>query len=337
MNVFAIDDPAWRDFVESRSDATIFHHPEWARLVADCYGYRPLVVAESLGGAIASGTPAIAVRRPLGPRRWVSLPFTDHCPPLDGAAGVDLLGGLHELARGSAFDVFELRASAASGEGAPFVRHTVPLTPDTRALWKRLRRNHRRSVEDANESGARVVRGTDASDLETFYRIHMQTRRRLGVPVQPLRFFRLFYERIVRAGLGFVLTAYVGDVAAASAVFCAWNGTVVCKYSGRADGFERLDAIHLLFWNGIRWGAENGFHTFDLGRTNVEQARLRSFKDGWGTREEPLAYSYIERVPKARRAAASSHRAERAMAQLIQRSSPWVCRAIGEVLYKYAA
>jgi hypothetical protein len=274
----------------------------------------------------------LVVRRPLGARRWISLPFTDHCPPLDGAT--DVWAGLADLARSDAFDSFELHAAAPGADlgDHTFVRHDLAVTADTRPLWKALRRNHRRSVEDAVEAGLRVTYGSEATDMETFYRIHLQTRRRLGVPVQPRGFFRRFHERIVRNGLGFVMTAYLGDVAAASAAFCAWNGRLVCKYSGRADGFERLDAIHLLFWNAIRWAAENGYHTFDLGRTDVAQSRLRGFKMGWGTREEPLPYTYLGRVPRA-----SAHRVERAMARVIQRSSPWVCRAIGEAFYKYAA
>ncbi|HEY9325312.1 MAG TPA: hypothetical protein VIS26_01965, partial [Candidatus Limnocylindria bacterium] len=64
----------------------------------------------------------------------------------------------------------------------------------------------------------------------------------------------------------------------------------------------------------------------------VEQTHLRSFKVGWGTREEPLPYSWIGRAPSA-----SSHRLERAIGPVIRNSSPWVCRAIGEVFYKYAA
>ena len=332
MRTLAIEDRSWREFVESRPGATIFHHPAWARLLSECYGYRALVLAEDQGGAIVSGIPALVVGMPFAARRWVSLPFTDHCPPLDGDC-VDLPGALNELARASAFDMLELRASPSGAEGVPaFVRHELAVTGDTRAHWKQLRRNHRRSIEDAAEAGVRVERGTDAADMETFYRIHVQTRRRLGVPVQPRRFFRLFHERIVRAGLGFVLTAYLGDAAVASAVCCAWNGTLVVKYSGRADGFEKVDAIHQLFWSAIRWASENGCHTVDLGRTNVEQARLRSFKVGWGTREEPLSYSYFGRTPRP-----SSHRVERAMSSVIQRSSPWVCRALGEVFYKYAA
>ena len=335
MTLLQLEDPRWREFVESRPQSTIFHHPAWARLLADCYGYRPMVVSLADGGALTAGLPAIDVSLPFGARRWVSLPFTDHCPPLVEGNAADLLGTLRELSR-SSYSLLELRAALSDPtvrSGGSFVRHDLALSGDVAATWKKLRRNHRRNVQDAEEAGVRVERGTSAADVATFYRIHMQTRRRLGVPVQPRRFMQLVHERIIRAGLGFVLTAYQRDVPAAAAIFFAWNGTLTCKYSGRADGSERADAIHLIFWNAIRWGIENGYHTFDLGRTSLEQTQLRSFKVGWGTREEPLPYSWLGRTPVKE----SSHRLERAMGPMIRKSSPWVCRAIGEVFYKYAA
>jgi len=327
----AVGDPAWGDFVSARADATIFHHPAWAQLLSECYGYRAFVIADEHAGAIVAGVPVLDVAMPFGARRWVALPFTDTCAPLDDRGRI--WPALDTAARASGVGAFEVRSARPDGaDGGGFVRHSLPITADTRALWKALRRNHRRSVDDAVEAGVRVVRGTGAADMDAFYRIHVQTRRRLGVPVQPRRFFALFQERIVEAGLGFVLTAQVGDRAVAAAVCCAWNGTLVVKYSGRADGSEKLDAIHLLFWSAIRWASESGLHTFDLGRTDVGQTHLRSFKAGWGTREEPLPYSYIGRTPRA-----SSHRVERALGRVIRRSSPWVCRALGEMLYRYAA
>ena len=335
MTLLALEDRRWREFVESRPDSTIFHHPLWAKLLADCYGYRAMAVVLEAGGAVTAGIPAIDVSLPVGPRRWVSLPFTDHCPPLAGGDGADLIGILGDLA-GSSFDVLELRAAVSDPtvqSGGAFVRHDLALSDDVASTWKRLRRNHRRSVQDAEAAGVRIARGSSASDVDTFYRIHVQTRRRLGVPVQPRRFFQLLFERVIRPGLGFVLTAYQGDAPAAAGIFCAWNGTLTCKYSGRADGFEKVDAVHLVYWNAIRWAIENGYHTFDLGRTGIEQTQLRSFKVGWGTREEPLPYAWLGRAPVR----ASSHRLERAMGPVIRNSSPWVCRAIGEVFYKYAA
>jgi len=336
VTLLALDDRRWSELVESRPDATIFHHPVWAKLVADCYGYRPLALGLAEGGALVAGLPLVEVSLPLGGRRWVSLPFTDHCPPLGGDHAAALVGDLSEVARAAKVRRVEVRAPLAADPGiqshAPFVLHQLALSGGVAATWKGLRRNHRRSVADAEEAGVRVVRGDSAADVDAFYRLHVQTRRRLGVPVQPRRFFALLLERIIARGLGFVLTAYRGDVAVAGAVFCGWNGTLMCKYSARADGFTKIDAIHLLFWSAIRWGCENGYHTFDLGRSELDQAHLRSFKTGWGARETPLAYSWIARAPVK----LGANRSHELLGVLIRNSSPWLCRATGELLYRYA-
>ncbi len=129
-----------------------------------------------------------------------------------------------------------------------------------------------------------------------------------------------------------MLTAYDGEAPAASAVFMAWNGTLVCKYSARADGHTRSDAIPLLFWTAMRWASENGYRAFDLGRTDIESAQLRSFKDGWAATEKPLTYSWIARRPLR----APSHRLDAALGLAIRHSRPWLCRAMGELLYRYA-
>lgn len=336
MELMSIDDPRWHDFVSSQRDATIFHHPAWAKLLGDCYGYRPMAIAQTERGGISAGVPVIDVSPPFR-RRWVALPFTDYCPPLVGAEPSAFQAGLVDVARSERLDSLEVRSTLESEAGvhvsAPFVRHEVRLGGETGTLWKQLRRNHRRSVVDAEEAGLRIHRGSSASDVETFYRLHLQTRRRLGVPVQPRRFFQHLLERVIGPGLGFVLTAYRDDVPAASAVFAGWNGTLVCKYSARADSSVKIDGIHLIFWSAIRWANENGFHAFDLGRSGIEQAQLRSFKTGWAAREEPLAYSWIARGARK----TSSHRLEDAMGVMIRNSAPWLCRTVGELFYKYAA
>jgi CelD/BcsL family acetyltransferase involved in cellulose biosynthesis len=337
VTLLGLGDPRWRDFVEARPDASLFHHPAWATLLADCYGYKAMGAALiERGGAVTAGVPVIDVSGPVGGRRWVSLPFTDTCgvladdPAEAGAALVD-------LSRSSRLDAFELRGalpeSASVQSRASFVRHVLPLTADPAAAWAHFRTNHRRSIRDAERAGVRITRGTDPADMEVFYRLHVRTRRRLGVPVQPRRFFRLLGERILQRGLGHVLTAWSGETPVASAIFSSWHGQVIYKYGARDERLPKLDANHLLFWTAIRSSCEEGATTFDLGRSDVDQQPLRSFKTGWGAREEPLAYSWIARAPLR----APSHRAERAMGVVIRNSAPWLCRAIGELLYKYAA
>src|SRR5437773_8962055 len=97
MTLLALDDRRWREFVESRPDSTIFHHPMWAKLLADCYGYRAMAVVLEAGGAGAACPPAVSVGLPGGPRPRAPLPFTGPCPPVAprcGAAPIVTLGDL---------------------------------------------------------------------------------------------------------------------------------------------------------------------------------------------------------------------------------------------------
>ena len=337
MRLLELEDPGWVEFVRGRPEATLFHHPAWARLLVDCYGYRAMALALTDGaGAVTAGLPVVEVSRPLGQRRWVSLPFTDYCPPLAAQREPELVDELAALTRARAVRALELRAPVADHAGiqlrSAHVRHELALTGDVTVTWAGLFKNHRRNVRLAERGGVRIARGSSAADMETFYRLHLRTRRRLGVPIQPRRFFRLLLERVVAPGLGFVLTAYSGDTPIAAAIFGSWNGTLIYKYSARDERFAKLDANYLLIWTAIRIASENGCHTVDLGRSDLEQAPLRGFKNGWGALEKPLAYSWIANRPIK----PSSRKFQQMMGKVIRNSAPWMCRTVGELFYRYA-
>src|SRR5919197_5689302 len=103
----------WMDLVRSHIDATCFHHPAWAGLLADCYGYQSFALAlTNETGEITAGLPVIEIKRPWGKRRWVSLPFTDHCTPLaiDDEALQNLVLNLIETKRAYNLSSIQVRA-----------------------------------------------------------------------------------------------------------------------------------------------------------------------------------------------------------------------------------
>jgi CelD/BcsL family acetyltransferase involved in cellulose biosynthesis len=116
-------------------------------------------------------------------------------------------------------------------------------------------------------------------------------------------------------------------------LFLAWNRTLIYKYSASLPEYLKLRPNNLLLWHAMRWGCENGFHTFDFGRSDADNHGLRKFKSGWGALERPLAYTTVADHPVARGSGRLLHLA----GPVIRRSPPWVCRAAGELLYKYAA
>ena len=338
MLLLELDDPRWVAFVSEHPEALPFHHPAWARALAGCYRYRPLVIAWADGRRLAGGLPVIEVRPPLGGRRWVALPFTDYCPPLvQGLTPERVADDLVEEARSRNVRL-ELRAGLPRRAGlhssVAAVRHTSALPSDPRLAHAGLSKMHQRNLRRAEQAGVQVAWGSSAADVDTFYRLHVLTRRRQGVPVQPRRFFHSLAEQLVAPGLARVLTARAEGVPVAAALFLAWNGVLVYKYGASDARYWSLRPNHLLFWSAIQWGCEHGYRVLDWGRSDVGDVGLRHFKSGWGATEEPLTYAVVsERAPGSE----TTSRLRPALEVVIRHSPPWVCRGLGELLYRYVA
>jgi CelD/BcsL family acetyltransferase involved in cellulose biosynthesis len=339
LTMFALEDPRWLDFVRSVPGASFFHHPAWARLVADCYSFAAMAAAVTdSSGRITAGLPLVDVRGPLGRRRWVALPFTDHCPAVgDSREHGRLAAAIVAEGRRRGVAGVEIRAALPPAAGlastVAAVRHVLDLTTDPGDVLAGLSPMHRRNIRKALRASVEIARGTSEADVAVFYDLHLRTRRRHGVPVQPRRFFRLLHRHVIDAGHGFVLTASLGGAAVAAAVFLAWNGTLIYKYGASDERSWEHRPNNLLLWSAIAWGCENGFRAFDLGRSDLEDSGLRSFKDGFGAREEPLVHSGTAPLERAR----ARPIVEWALAAMIRRAHPWLSRAVGELFYRYAA
>ena len=335
-----LEDPRWREFVSSSADALPFHHPSWALLLAECYGFQPFALVLEENGAVSAGVPILETRGLVGGRRWISLPFTDACPPLASSpeALARLPGALDEAHEGAGVarvDVHGELEGARMESWCAAVTHDLELLADPEELFATFHRSQvQRSVRKAERSSLVLRRAETEGELtDTFYRLHLETRRRQGVPVQPRRFFRLLWRRVLEPGLGFLTLAYSGRTPVAGAVFLASNRTVTYKYGASDPGFLNLRPNHLLFWDAIRWSCEHGYRSFDFGRTELENSGLREFKSRWGAQELPLRYSSVDGTAPG----LTQGRAARTLGTVIRRSPAWVCRGLGEALYKYAA
>jgi CelD/BcsL family acetyltransferase involved in cellulose biosynthesis len=335
-----IDDARWMEFVSANENATAFHHPAWAALLGHSYRYSAFALALDDGrGRIVAGLPVLDVSNRLRGKRWVSLPYTDACLPLlaPGGSVEELVTALDEERRRQSIPEFECRAKLPGVQArrrSEAVVHTLRLASDPGQIEKGFKRTVRQHIAKGHRAGVTVRRAEAVSDVvDTFYGLHVRTRRRQGVPVQPRRYFVQLWQRILEPGLGFCLLVHNDHRPVAGAVFLAWKDTVVYKYSASDERYLSLRPNYVLLWEAIRWSGANGYAALDLGRTDLDQAGLRRFKSSWGAREEPLVYSTLGEA--GGRSGLSSHGA--ALRPVIRYSPPGVCRAIGELLYRYAA
>jgi CelD/BcsL family acetyltransferase involved in cellulose biosynthesis len=338
--ILALDDDRWLRFVQSTEGAQLSHHPSWAAMLAECYGYGTFVLALTDGASnIVGGVPFADVKLPLRGRKWVSLPFTDYVPLLKASNKLEplLIAELDSLRRSERVDRVEIRADV--GGSAHVIkrgyRHVLPLDADLDSIFRSFHRSQvQRGIRKAEREGTVVRPGKRIEDLtQVFYSLHAQTRRRLGMPVQPRRFFELLWQRIIDPGLGRLLLAEVGRQAIAGVVVLSSGKTATYKYSASASGVSPYRPTHLILWHAIKDASEDGYAEFDFGRTDFESAGLRSFKLSWGPREEILAYSVIAHDPPTRIRAGPSP----LVRTVIRRSPVAVARIIGQLFYKYAS
>jgi CelD/BcsL family acetyltransferase involved in cellulose biosynthesis len=331
-------DPAWMDLVTRSPAATVFHHPGWLRLLRTTYRYE-MTACVVLGdeGTPLAGVPVAAVSSRLTGRRLVALPFSDLCPPLVSEdAAIWAPGALRDAL--GAFQArhgvpLEVRGTGdvlgrAHG-GERFRHHVLPLASEVATVERGIAKPQiLRGVRRARREGLTARVATDRNALDAFYRLHVATRRRLGVPTQPRRFI-LGFEALFARGLGFVLLVNRGQQQIAGGVFLTFGDTLLYKYGASDARFLGLRPNNLLFMEAIRWGCAHGMRRLDFGRTHWDQEGLRAFKLAWGAQEHELRYRHIGGVP-------GGPRATEMLGPVIRRSPPAVGRAIGELLYRHA-
>jgi CelD/BcsL family acetyltransferase involved in cellulose biosynthesis len=340
LDVVAIDHPDWSSFVARHPEATCFHQPAWASLIAATYRLRAFaLVHRDAAGAVVAGLPLVEVRRPAGSRRWICLPFTDMCGPLataDGAVAT-LLREADDLRRRMRVADLVIRDAVPVPEFSArdvAVTHRLALGVTAEGRAPKRRGSVRRAIAAAERSGVRVRLGDRQSDLvEEFYRLHVLTRRRQGVPVQPRRYFELLWTAMIEPGNGVVALAEHQDSVIAGAVFLTGGETVTYKYGASDDQFWPVRPNHAVMARAISWATEQGFAWFDFGRSDLDNPGLVRFKETWGAVAEPLTYVSASGDV----AYGGPQHALTLLGGVIRRSPPTVCRAIGELLYRFAA
>jgi CelD/BcsL family acetyltransferase involved in cellulose biosynthesis len=334
-----IADPAWAALLDRSLGAQAFHHPRWLELLRDQYGYAVHAWCVEDAGELVAGLPVARVESRLTGRRHVALPFTDSCPPVlaEGADGTarGALGQALADERGQTGLDLQVHGDLREIPGAfvqeRFYVHRLPLSPDVAEVEKGFSKSQvRRGINRAIREGLVARRRTDAAALDSFFGLHTDTRRRLGVPTQPRSFIRRF-ARLFENGLGFVQLVELGGRPIAAGVFLTFNGSVIYKY-GASDASELgKRPNNLMFMEAIRFGCENGYRMLDFGRTDPENEGLRAFKRSWGAEELPLRYTFLaDKAP-----ALGPSRRNAIMATVIRRSPAAVGRLIGHTLYRH--
>lgn len=340
-----LEDPRWSGLIEQHPRASVFHSSEWLQALHQTYGYEPVAFTTTAAGEeLQNAILGCRINSWLTGRRIVSLPFSDHCDPLlEAAADIQhFLPVLANTLHKEKLRYVELRPLAQLAETgvsllpeATYYFHQLDLAPSLETLFRNLHKDSiQRRIRRAEREGLVYENGRSPSLLQDFWRLHLLTRRRHHIPPQPFKWFQALVD-IFGSNLQ-IRVAYHGGQPVAAILTLRHKETLVYKYGCSDEAFHNLGGTPYLLWMTIQEASREGLRVFDLGRSDVDNAGLVTFKDRWGAAKSTLIYyrlvpanfSFFSAIPEK---GAGLSRAKRVLASL---PDSLFCLT-GNLLYKH--
>ena len=343
INISIIDpitDIRWLEFISAHHKSNIFHHPNWCSVLKNQYNFNIFIVAcVGANDEIIAGIPFCEIKSIFGKSNWISLPFSDHCQPLfmyvDSISEIEIY--LVESFNEGRINSIEIRGEFPTSNSflkkENFLIHTTALNNNLEYLFSTFKKTQiQQPIKKAERDGVSYVISTNIMQLEEFYTLHLKTRKKLGVPIQPKGFFKEIYNNLIQPGFGFTVITYMASKPIGAGLFLGFKNVLTYKYSASDPQKLNLRPNHLMLLAAFQEGVKRGFKYFDFGRTEIANEGLRKYKSGWGSIEEPLYYSYYPHLPAESKISIIK---DKFVAPLIKNSPEFVCRTIGEIAYKY--
>ena len=332
-------EPAWDDGIASHHDGTCFHTTAWARVLYETYKHQQFYLQFFHTGRLAALVPLIEIRSPFTGRRGVCLPFSDLCEPLFFEP--DVVGFVRDrllsFAQQRRWHHVEIRGGRslqlAPGSARRFYGHTLELSGDCTQMFGRFASSVRRAIRKADRSEVNAVAVRNRQAVADFYQLHVETRRRHGLPPQSASFFRNIYEHVIKPGVGFIVLAQHASRTIAAAIFFRFGNNAIYKYGASDKRFQEFRANNLVMWHGIQFLVRNGVEKLHLGRTECEDDGLRRFKLSWGAQEEIINYYRVD--PSGQQCFTPAHRDSGFHKKVFGRLPLVFNRVAGSIIYPH--
>lgn len=341
--IYEIDplrDPRWPALVDRHPHASVFHSTNWLRALQMAYRYEPVAITACPPDAdLTHGLVFCRIQSWLTGRRLVSLPFSDHCEPLvDCSEELDqMLLLMKQAVDEKKWEYAEIRplsyqsSSFSRVVSSAYQLHSLDLRPSAEELFRCFHKDCvQRKIRRAEREDLNYEEGSSEVLLQKFYRLLVMTRRRHGVPPQPLAWFRSLVDTF---GDGLkIRLASKGDVPIAAILTLHHKRSMVYKYGCSNAEFNKCGGMAFLFWRTIQDAKDKGCEEFDMGRSGTENLSLATFKERWGAAGTPLSYW---RYPQNPSSGGSSPWPENITRRLVSVVPDFVLEAAGALFYRH--
>lgn len=276
------------------------YHPTWLKILAEVFGSRPLHLAcEDNAGQVVGILPLFYRHGWHRGRNIISI-FTG---PLarDDQVRIALVRGAIERTRAEKGARLHLKVMSNAADDLIEEVSILPayetymLALPERPELLRLNSSIKRAINKATRSGVQVRQAQNEGDLRAWYRLYVQTMRKLVVLPLPFRYFQVAWRELHSKGLLRLLLAEQLEAGhrrlLGGILILLYGQTVSFTSAGWQEEEQGLRANDLLHWQAIQDACAEGFGWYDFGDVDLGNEGLARYKGKWGS-EAKMVYDY---------------------------------------------
>ena len=350
------DTGLWDAYISNNPCGNAYQKSFWGQAIRETYGhttYNLMAVKAGPDARVQSGKevvvgvlPLVHIKHLLFGNKLFSMPYADlggltadtqkvEQLLLENALGIAHQQNIPFVELRQPFPLSELSQQAHGtficyAERSNKVRLLLELPDSSEQLMNSFKSKLRSQIRRPLKDGLYVKAG-GLELLDDFYPVFAENMRDLGSPVHA----KAFIENIVEAasGLARLFIVYQGKKPLACSLILGCGSTLANPWASSLRKFSALSPNMLLYLAMLEYGCDNGYKTFDFGRSTPGEGTYK-FKKQWGSVEIPLNwYVYSNRLENTE--SVTELKSKFALAMTLWKKLPVpLSRVIGPVLRK---
>ena len=298
VEIFEDSPEQWDKYVLSNDNASLYHLYEWGTLFKDIYKFKTLNLVVYDGDVIIGITTLIIMRNHLMKKIMVSLPYFCVGGILVDNSYVEqlILKKIKELTISYKCNytllkntiittINELDCDYIDKQKSTFV---LPLDADSNKVFNGFEKQIRRRIRKGYKSGCKIE--ISKNYFNDFYDIYRTNMRLLGSPVHKKSFYLEVLNRFPDNYT--ILVVLFNNKVIGAQLLSYFKNTVYLPLASSLKEYNEYSPNHLLYWESIKFGCENGYELCDFGRSTIGSGPY-TFKQQWNAREYHLSYCYF--------------------------------------------
>ena len=300
--VNTLNESAWREFVNQHPQSNVFHTQEMFQVFARAKGHQPTLWAavNDRGQVLALLLPVhVTLKEGLLHRLTTRAIAYGSALCAPEPRGAEALGALLEtytsIAQHQALFTELRNLSDTSSIQPVLTEHTfhyeehlnylidLDQSPEQvlQSIGPRTRKHIRQGLKKQQVVVEEII---DRAQVKTCYDLIRRSYTAARVPVADLSLFEAAFDVLFPRGMVRFWLARVGDIHVASSVELLYKDIAYGWYSGVDRTYARYLPAEMLMWHILKWGAENGYRTYDFGGAGTpdEKYGVRDFKSKFG-------------------------------------------------------